>query len=159
MRATDGFLLAACALLLLSGPLMALQELAAAEEAASLAELMKTTPTLQPAFRAPWRTATFLMVLVAGVAGTLVALRVARKPLVRSLTGRLLGLLLAGMSIADLAFYADVKLFAEAPHVFRAATIVWAYPVAAVLMGGALVRLVEVERAFAGRDREPLPAA
>lgn len=148
MKAIDWLLLAACAVLLLSGPAMALQEFAHAQSQAGLAQLTGETAPLEPAFRTTWRVLLLLVVIVAGTAGTLLALRIARQPKVRAMSARLILLLLAGMTLLDLAFLADGRWFVLSPYALRGATIVWAYPIAGVLIGGSVMRLAEVEDAF-----------
>lgn len=148
VRATDWTLLAVCGVLLVAGPAMALQELLRHQASSGLAELTGTAPELDPAFRATWRGVLLLCVIAGGVVGTLVALRCARQAKVRALSGRLLTLLLVGMTLLDLAFLADGRWFLDAPYAVRGATVVWLYPAAAILMGGALVRLTEIEAAF-----------
>lgn len=148
MRATDWILLAVCGALLVAGPGMALHELVRHQDSESLAQLTGNAQSLDPAFRGSWRAFLLACVVVGGVAGTLVAFRFARQPKVRALSGRLLTLLLLGMTLLDLAFLADGRWFLDAPYLVRALTVVWLYPAAAVLMGGALIRLVEVEEAF-----------
>lgn len=150
MRVLDWLLLAVCGALLLAGPVMALQEWIHHEDQAGLAALGQPAP-LQPAFRDPWRAGLLGAVIVAGVLGTLVAVRVARQPRMRAVSGRLLTLLLLGMTVLDLAFLADGRWFVEGPYALRATTIVWAYPLAAILMGGSLVRLSELEAVFGER--------
>jgi hypothetical protein len=147
MRNIDRLLLAVCGALLFSGPLMALQEWIHHEDQVGLVALGQPAP-LQPAFRDPWRAGLLVAVIAAGVLGTLVALRVARQPKFRAVSARLLTLLLLGMTILDLAFLADGRWFIGGPYALRAATIVWFYPVAAILMGGSLMRLSELESVF-----------
>lgn len=154
MRGPDWILLLGCAALALAGPLMALQELAMASDARALEALTRNPTNLEPAFRAAWRTFLFVVVLIVGVVGTLVAVRVSRKPRVRNVSGRLLALLLGGMTLLDLAFLADGRWFQLADYTVRAASIVWLYPISAILMGGAALRLAEVEEAFSHADAE-----
>lgn len=144
----DWVLLAVCGVLLIAGPAMALHEFIRHQDTASFVELTGDVPALDPAFRASWRALLLLCVVVGGVAGTVVAFRFARQPKVRALSGRLLALLLLGMTLLDLAFLADGRWFLDVPYLVRGSTIVWLYPAAAILMGGALMRLVEVEAAF-----------
>lgn len=154
MRALDWLLLLGCAALVLAGPIMALQELAKAEDARARAALTNNPEELEPAFRASWRTFLFAVVLVVGVLGTIAAVRISRKPRVRVVAGRLLWLLLGGMTLLDLAFLADGRWFQLAPHNVRAASIVWLYTVAGVLIGGSILRLAEVEDAFSRAEHE-----
>lgn len=149
MRGTDYALLATCAALLVAGPVMALLEYERHLDAASLAEVTGEAPPVDVEFRAPWRAGVLLAVIAIGILGTLVALRVSWQPRVRAVSGRLLFLLLAGMSVLDLAFFADARWLAAAPHGVRAASVVWLYPVGAMLVAGAAMRLAEVEAAFA----------
>lgn len=148
MRALDWILLAVCALLLVAGPVMSLQELSRYQSSEGLEGLTGEKLPIEPEFRGAWRGILFVAVLVAGVLGTLVAVRVARQAKVRAVSGRLIGLLLAGMTILDLAFLVDGQYFLDAEYLVRGATIVWLYPVAGILMGGAIVRLTELESAF-----------
>lgn len=151
VKVADAVLILCCLVLLAAGPAMALQELAQAEEDAGVSSVTgERAPTTYDApFRGWWRGALFLVLVVAGAAGFFLSVRIARQPRVRQVSGRLLALLLIGMTLFDLAFLADGRWFLSAPYQARAATIVWAYPLAAILMGGATLRLAEVERAFA----------
>lgn len=151
MRPLDWLLLAACAVLLLSGPAMALQEFAHAQSQAGLAQLTGEAAPLEPAFRTTWRVILLLAVIVAGIAGTLLALRIARQPKVRAVSSRLIVLLLVGMTLLDLTFLADGRWFVLSPYVVRGASIVWVYPLAGALIGGSVMRLAEVEDAFGER--------
>lgn len=130
---------------------MALQEFAHAQSQAGLQQLTGETAPIEPAFRTTWRAILLLTVVVAGIAGTLLALRIARQPKVRAVSARLIVLLLAGMTLLDLAFLADGQWFVLAPYVARGLTIVWLYPIAGVLIGGSVMRLSEVEEAFGER--------
>jgi len=149
VRPLDWILLSTCAALLVIGPAMALHEWSRHDQAAGLAEITGEPVPLEPAFRTAWRTGILVAVIVAGIAGTLVALRIARQPRVRAVSHRLIWLLLAGMTLLDLAFLADGRWFLNAPYAIRGSTIVWLYPAAAILMGGSVVRLTELEEAFA----------
>lgn len=152
MRSIDWILLAACGILLLAGPAMALQEWVRFEDQRGVATVTGEAPALEPAFRATWRAWLLVVVLVAGVLGTLLAIRIARQPRVRDVSRRLILLLLSGMVVLDLAYIVDGRWFMEAPYALRGATVVWLYPAAAVLMGGALLRLSELEQAFGERE-------
>ena len=154
MRAADWAFFAVCGLLLLAGPSMALQEWMRFEDQRALQKVTGEIPELEPAFRATWRGWLLLFVIAAGVLGTMMALRVARQQKVRAVSGRLMLLLLSGMVLLDLAFLADGRWFMDVPYAIRGATIVWLYPAAAVLMGGAALRLVEIEDVF-GDARAP----
>lgn len=127
---------------------MALQELARAESSAGRASLTGEAQPLDPAFRTAWRAALLVVVVVAGVLGTLLALRIARQAKVRAVSRRLILVLLVGMTVLDLAFLADGRWFVGAGHHVRAAIVVWTYPLAGVLIGGSVLRLSEVEGAF-----------
>ncbi|HVM44343.1 MAG TPA: hypothetical protein VM582_00305 [Candidatus Thermoplasmatota archaeon] len=153
MRASDWILLAVCGVLLVAGPAMALQEFVRYQASSGLAELTGQPPPLEPAFRTAWRGVLLLCVVVGGVAGTIVAIRCARQARVRSVSGRLLTLLLLGLTLLDVAFLADGRWFLDAPYALRGATVVWLYPAAAILMGGSVVRLTEIEGAFGERAR------
>ena len=148
MRPVDWLLLGACAALVLAGPAMALQELARAQSDVGLEVLTGEDRPVEPAFRVAWRAGLLVLVVATGILGTFFALRVARQPRVRSVSGRLMWLLLGGMTLLDLAFLADGRWFVLAPYALRGTTVVWLYPVAGVLMGGAVIRLAELESAF-----------
>lgn len=150
LRAPDIVLLVSCGVLLLSGPVMSLQEFIRAEEEKGLAELTGTpaATAYDAPFRGWWRGVLFLVLLVIGVVGFLLSIRIARQPKVRSVSGRLLAILLVGITLFDLTFLADGRWFLTAPYEVRAATVVWLYPLAAILIGGATLRLVELERVF-----------
>lgn len=154
MRAIDWILTLVSGALLVAGPAMALQEWSRHEQRAGLAEITGDEIALEPAFRTAWRSGILVAVVVAGIAGTIVAVRVAREPRVRAVSKRLLWLLLAGMTLLDLAFLADGRFFQTAEYAVRGSTVVWLYPLAGVLMGGAVVRLAELEEAF-GTPRPP----
>lgn len=151
MRPLDWILLAVCAVLLIAGPAMALQELSRYRSESGLEGLTGEDLPVEPAFRGAWRGILLVAVILAGIVGTVVAVRVARQQKVRAVGGRLLALLLAGMTILDLAFLADGQFFQNASYLLRGATIVWLYPAAGILMGGATVRLTELEDAFGER--------
>lgn len=148
MRATDWLLLLAAAALVVLGPAMAAQELSRLQDAQSLASLTGSAPAEDYAYRLPWRAATFGLVVGVGVVGTLVALRVARQPRVRAVSGRLLALLLTGMTLLDLAWLAEGRWLLAAPHAVRAGVVAWLYPLAALLLVGSVLRLSEVEAYF-----------
>ena len=148
VRALDWILLAVCALLLVAGPAMALQELSRYQSSAGLAGLTGEKLPIEPAFRGAWRGILLVAVIVAGILGTLVAIRVARQQKVRAVSGRLIALLLTGMTVLDLAFLADGQYFLDADYLVRGVTIVWLYPAAGILIGGSIVRLTELESAF-----------
>lgn len=153
MRGIDWLLLVICAALLIAGPAMALQEWSRHERQAGVGELTGEAPPIEPAFRTAWRSGILVGVILGGIAGTIVAVRVARLPRVRSVSKRLIWLLLAGMTLLDLAFLADGRYFLQAPYLLRATTIVWLYPLAAILIGGAVIRLSELEDAFGEPSR------
>lgn len=148
MRPVDWLLLAVCGALVLAGPAMALQEFARHQERAGLGELTGDDITFDAAFRAPWRTGLLVAVILGGIAGTIIAVRVAAQPKVRSVSGRLLFLLLAGMTLLDVGFLVDGRMV-DASYLARGATTVWVYPIAGILMAGATMRLAELEDAFA----------
>lgn len=148
VRGMDWVLLAVCGVLLIAGPAMALHEFIRHQDTSSFVQLTGQVPDLNPEFRSSWRVLLLGCVIIGGIAGTVVAFRFARQPKVRALSGRLLTLLLVGMTLLDLAFLADGRWFLDEPYLVRGSTIVWLYPAAAVLMAGALMRLVEIEEAF-----------
>lgn len=156
MHARHWVLVAACLVLGVLGPLMAWQELAHDARDRSLAALTGELPPLDTSFRAPTRTMAFVAILVIGVAGTWASVAAARAPRVRSVSGRLLFLLLLGMTLADLAFLLDARALAEAPYVTRAGLVAWIYTGAAILVAGSALRLAEVEEAFAEAPRPAL---
>lgn len=148
LRPTDWILLAVCGVLLVAGPAMALQEFTRYERAAGITDVSGVAPDLDPAFRSAWREVLLGCVIIGGIVGTIVAVRIARQPRVRSVSGRLIMLLLVGMTLLDFAFLADGMYFLDESYAIRGATIVWMYPLAAVLMAGSLMRLTEVEGAL-----------
>lgn len=155
MRVLSWALVLVSATLIVLGPTMALQELAAREEAEAQASLTGETVVLDLGYRAPWRLPLFLLVAAVGLLGSLAALRVLRKPRLRSVTGRLIGLLFAGMTLLDLAFLVDVQA-PTMPPLARAAIVVWIYVGGAILVAGSVARLDDVETVF-GSDAPPPP--
>ena len=148
MRAIDWVLLATSGALLIAGPAMALQEWTRHQQAVGTAMVTGSFPAVDAVFRAPWRAGLLAGVIVAGVSGVIIALRIARQPKVRTVSARLLVLLLSGIVLFDLTYLADGRWFLDAQYAIRGATIVWLYPAAAILMGGAIMRLSELEEAF-----------
>lgn len=156
MRARHWLLVAAALVLALAGPVMAWQELDRDARDASIAELTGEPASPDVAFRAQGRMVVFAAVVVLGAVGTWASVVVARAPRVRSASGRLMFLLLVGMTVADLAFLLDVRALAEAPYRTRASVVAWIYPAAAVLVAGSTLRLAEVEEAFGQAPRPAL---
>lgn len=166
MRASEWLLLAACAGLLVIGPAMAYQEMARSDayrreldEARARAELTNTpeaTPEPDYTYREPWRWPLFALVVLSGVTGSLVLVRLARRRRLRSVAGRLLGLLLLGMTLVDVAFLLDVQWAFGQAFLARGWSVVWLYPVGAVLIAGSLYRITELEPHF-GSDEAPAP--
>lgn len=107
-------------------------------------------------FRDAWRWPLFGLVVLAGVTGCMMAIRVARARRWRAVSGRLLGLLLLGMGLIDVAFLLDVLVATDVPHLVRSWTVVWLYPLGALLAAGSLYRLTELEAQF-GDDVAPPP--
>lgn len=166
MRAAEWLLFAACAGLVVAGPAMAYQEFAKEGEAAaaqaqadaraSLTERPQDAPEVDHAYREAWRWPVFALVVVSGIAGSLLAVRVARRRRWRAVSGRLLGLLLAGMTLIDLAYLLDVQWAYGASFRERGWSVVWLYPLGALLVGGSMYRLTELEARF-GSDAPPAP--
>lgn len=152
----DHALLVLAALLMVAGPVMALQEAAEQNQLAAAAQLTGALPAPDYAFRVTWRGGLFIASLLVSVLGSLVLVRVGRAPRTRAVSGRLLSLLFAGMTVLDLAFLADGAWFLSAPYLVRAVTIVWAYPLAGALLFGSVLRLHEVETAFGASEPPPL---
>jgi len=148
VHAPDALLFVACALLVLVGPAMAFQELLEAEDDAAFQVLTGRAATPDYAFRAAWRTTMFAGLVVIGVLSTLVIVRVVRRRRVREVTGRLVGLLLLGSTLFDLAFVFDAQALTTAAYLVRASVVLVAYPAAGLVMAASLARLVQVERAF-----------
>lgn len=151
MRLPDWVLLVACALLMLAGPAMALQEWQAAEDARAIEEVTGRAPPQDAAFRAAWRLPLTALVFLVGAFGTWACIRTLGHALVRSVTRRLVALLLLGMTILDVAYVLDGSLFLDAPHALRALTLVWAYPLAGFLVAGSAHRLADVHARFGER--------
>ncbi|HEX2022981.1 MAG TPA: hypothetical protein VHH36_09710 [Candidatus Thermoplasmatota archaeon] len=167
MRAPSWLLLAVCALVALAGPLLALQELGRDQEhrrAVDLAvERERLTgeraeiPPLDLAYRDAWWVPLGVLAALAGVLGTVVVVLAMRVRRMRAVAGRLLGVLLTGMSALDLAYLFDRQWLAGAEPSLRASIVVLAYPLSAALVAGSVVRLSQLEPHF-GSDapRPPL---
>lgn len=154
MRLSDRLLLIACGALVLAGPVMAVQEYVKGRQALGVEVVTGERAAVgDTGFRATWRVVLLALVLAVGVFGSLQVLRVARAPRVRGVSRRLVALLLAGMVLLDLAFLLD-RAAAEAAYLVRAVSVVWAYPLAAVVVALSSARLSELEAAFAQRPRE-----
>ena len=150
VRWPDWVLLLASAALMLAGPVMALEEWRAHEEAVA-AEALTGLPPADPGFRAAWRAPLLGLVLVVSLLGTWSVGRVLARPVARAVSRRLVALLLAGMTVLDVAYLLDGTRLADAPPALRAATIAWAYPLAGFLIGGSAHRLAEVAERFGAR--------
>lgn len=136
---------------------MALQEFAKSQDASAELEITGKLSPVDAEFRGAWRFPVTLLVIIVGILGTWTAARALVDPDVRRVCGRLLGILLAGLTVAYVAYYLDGTTFAEAPYLLRGATIVWAYPIAGVLIAGSVHRLAELDERFgraARRTRE-----
>lgn len=148
MRWSDWLLVACAASLVVVGPIMALQEFAQARAAHAQFVVTGEVPPTDPSFRVVWRIPLTALVLVTGLAGTVALVRVMADPLVRSVTKRLVALLVLGMALVDVAYYVDGYLFLDAPYALRGATIVWLYPLAGLLLAGSVHRLAEIQSYF-----------
>lgn len=138
---------------MLAGPVMAWQEWHAHEDALAAKALTGITPERDATFRAAWRLPlSVLAFLVTALGGWSIA-RVAASPVARGVSTRLVALLAAGILLADAALLLDGWRFSDAPYALRAATIVWAYPLAGFLVGGSAHRLAEVAERFAAARR------
>ena len=146
MRWPDWVLLLASAALMLAGPAMALEEWRAHEDARAAEAL--GVPAPDDGARAAWRMPLLALVLLVSALGTWSAGRVLARPVARGVSRRLVALLVAGMTVLDLAYLLDGTRLADAPPALRAATIVWAYPLAGFLVGGSAHRLAEVAERF-----------
>lgn len=166
MRASEWLLFAASATLLVLGPAMAYQEFAQLDQAAAEAKeeearaaLTASDPSARDddyGYREVWRWPLFALVVLVGVTGSALAVRVARRRRWRSVSGRLLGLLLGGMALLDVAYLVDIQWAFGLPFLARGWTVVWLYSLSAILVAGALYRLNELEPIF-GHDRAPAP--
>lgn len=154
MRATDWALLVCCAALILAGPGMALQEATRAQEQKATYDITGQLPPVDASFRNAWRVPLTVLVVVTGVLATVTLLLVLVDASVRSVSGRLVALLLAGLALMYVTYYVDGLLFAQAAYAWRATTIVWLYPIAGVLVGGSTIRLAEIVETFGGRRRD-----
>lgn len=148
MRWTDLVLLLACAALLLVGPAMALQEWRAQEDARAVEDLTGRAPPRETAHRAAWRLPLTILVFLVGAFGTYACIWAWGNKVVRSVSRRLVALLILGMTALDVAYLVDGAFFGDAPYALRGATIVWAYPIAGILVGGAAQRLAELRDHF-----------
>ena len=93
MRHLDVLVLILAGLLMLAGPIMALQELAKARDLEARGAVIDpaAAPTdLDLGFRLAWRSAILVLTLALDVAGCVVMLRIGRQPRVRAASGRLL---------------------------------------------------------------------
>lgn len=159
VRAADRLLLLGCAAIALAGPIMAVQEVAYWRELVGLAAVVGSAEGAPGAgFRELWHVVLLVLILVVGVLGTLQLARVARSPRVRPLSARLLALLLAGMVLLDVSFLLD-RMALSANPLLRALTVVWLYPLAAVVVMLSAARLAELEEAFAAESAEGAAAS
>jgi hypothetical protein len=149
MRLRHWLLLAACIALAVVGPVMAWQELEHASRDDALAGLTGEQPETDPSFRAPGRMATLAAAGVVGLAGAWTGIAAVRVATVRSVSTRLLVLLVLGLLGVGLAYVVDVRILAEVSYRVRAGFVGWAYTAAAVVVGGSALRLAQIEDAFA----------
>lgn len=148
VRTTDSLLLLACAALALAGPAMAVQEYAKATQARGLEDLTSEPAPIDYSFRDTWRVITLALVLVVGLLGSVMLVRVGRAPRVRSVSARLLVLLTVGMALLDLTYLLD-RANAGGGFLVRLITVSWLYPAAAIVIALSASRLAELEAAFA----------
>lgn len=148
MRGLDRVLLFLSAALFAVGPAMAIQELTHAEEARARELTLREEVALDPTFREAWRVPLFALVVLLGLAGSVRALDVARRRRMRAVAGRLLGLLVGGMTLLDATYLLDTRWLFGVPYTVRAAFVLALYPLAAALMAGSAWRLGELEDAF-----------
>ena len=153
MRALDRVLLLACGALMLAGPVMAVQEYAKATQASGVESLTGETMARDYGYRQGWQVGALVLVLLVGGLGTLQLVRVGRAPRVRSVSARLLALLMGGMVLLDLAFLLD-RNTSDSGFLMRLVTVAWLYPAAAIVVALAASRLSELEDAF-GERRTP----
>jgi hypothetical protein len=159
VRRLDVLALLLCGLAMLVGPVMALQELSKANDAAAAGLVIDPSAAprdLDAGFRLAWRTALVALILAIDVVGSVVMLRIGRQPRVRAVSGRLLGLLVFGLAWLDLAFLVDARYLFAAPYAERALIVSWLYLVGAVFVAGSVFRLGDVESLL---RHEPAPAA
>jgi hypothetical protein len=148
VRRLDVLVLILAGLVMLAGPLMALQELAKARDVEARSALLDPAAApsdLDVGFRDVWRSALLVLTLALDVAGCVVMLRIGRQARVRAASGRLLGLLVAGLAWLDLAFLFDARYLAFSPYALRALVVSWLYPAGALLVAGSVFRLGDVE--------------
>ncbi|MFA5860747.1 MAG: hypothetical protein WDA16_03540 [Candidatus Thermoplasmatota archaeon] len=144
MRWHDWLLLVCAAALIMTGPVMSLQELAKAQEQKSEFSLTGTLPPVDGGFRDSWRVPLTILVLVSGLVGTLALVRVLLDAGVRVVARRLLVLLMLGLVTLYVTYYLDGLLFSRVEYGVRALTIVWFYPAAGLLIAGSVHRLAEL---------------
>lgn len=161
MRLLDRLLLVVCGALVLAVPIMTVQEYVEALEAPTIlgpdGETIVSSPPAAPKHYTTWRFILLVLILVAGILGSVQAIRILRAPRVRPYAGRLMGLLVTGLAVLDLTFLLDGVL-ADKGFLARAITIAWLYPTAALVTALSAYRLAELEAAF-GTRAPPTPPA
>ena len=148
MRWHDWVLLAGAACLVAVGPAMALQELAKWQDEDAARDLTGRIPTLDASYRAAWRLPLAGLVLLVGALGTLRAIRALVDAGVRAVSRRLVALLLIGLALLYATYYLDGLALPTLAPLVRGATLVWLYPLSALLVGGSVHRLAELEDHF-----------
>lgn len=160
MRRLDVLCLILTGLVLVAGPLMALQELAKARDAEAQGFLVAQDAApgdLDLGYRLVWHSAMLVLTLLVDLLGCLVMLRIGRQPRVRAVSGRLLALLVVGLAWLDLAYFVDSRYLTDARYLVRAGVVAWLYPLGALLALGSVFRLGDVESLMARSG--PAPAA
>jgi hypothetical protein len=137
-------------------PAMAFQELSRAEEARVLEESLGVPAVPDYFFREAWKLPLVALVLAAGRCGSALVLRVVRRTRLRAVSGRLLALLIGGMTWLDIVYLVDTRVLFLLAHDARAMAIVFAYPLGAIFVAGSVYRLAELEDVF-GSDAPPAP--
>jgi hypothetical protein len=155
MRWTDWILIVCALALVVVGPAMALQEFAQADQEKGSRELLGEITSVDTTHRAVWRLPLTILVIVTGLVGAVTAIRALIDPSVRGVSRRVMGLLLGGLALFDISYWIDGAVFAEAPYLARGTTIVWAYPIAGILIAGSTRRLAQLQDYFGlGRSAE-----
>lgn len=153
MRALDVLLLVAAGLLVLAGPVMALQEFVAFDEAAGRFD-RTGVDSLDTSHRGLARFVAPVLVVVVDVLATLQLVRINRKRVVRSVSRRPGLVMLVGVTLLDVAYVLDLAWGFDSHPLLRMLTTPWLYLVAGILVAGSAHRLASLEDTLA-----PLPIA
>lgn len=145
VRWPDVLLLLGAGLVTLSGLAMLVQELSAFDEAAEAFSRSQQVPPLDLAHRGLWRAAMPALSVAVSILGAYTLVRVNRKRRVRSVARRPGLVLLAGLTLVDVALFVDWAYALEAHYLVRALTTPWLYALSGALVGGAAYQLAVLE--------------